>query len=129
MKIEHIAIWAKDIDELRTFYETYFHVKSNDKYINSAKNFSSYFLSFESGAKLEIMQMDSVRAPNTEPIKNYFGFAHFAISLGSKAHVDQLTARLKEDGCQVLDGPRTTGDGCYESAVLDSEGNKVEITV
>ena len=129
MKIEHIAIWAKDNEKLRAFYETYFHVKSSDKYINSAKKFSSYFLSFESGARLEIMQMDSVRESNTEPTSNFFGYAHFAISVGSKENVDQLTEKLKEDGRQVLDGPRKTGDGCYESAILDPEGNRLEITV
>jgi lactoylglutathione lyase len=73
MKIEHIAIWAKDIEKLRTFYEKYFHVKSSDKYINSLKKFSSYFLSYELGARLEIMQMDSVGKSNTEPTSNYFG--------------------------------------------------------
>jgi lactoylglutathione lyase len=129
MKIEHIAIWAKDIEKLRTFYEKFFHVKSSDKYINSAKKFSSYFLSFESGARLEIMQMDSVGESNTKSTNNYFGYAHFAISVGTEGKVDQLTEKLKEDGCQVLDGPRKTGDGYYESAVLDPEGNKLEITI
>jgi lactoylglutathione lyase len=129
MKIEHIAIWAKDIEKLRTFYEKYFHVKSSDKYINSLKKFSSYFLSYELGARLEIMQMDSVGKSNTEPTSNYFGYAHLAISVGTEEKVDQLTEKLKEDGCQVLDGPRKTGDGYYESAVLDPEGNKLEITI
>jgi lactoylglutathione lyase len=129
MKIEHIAIWAKDIEKLRTFYEKHFHVKSSDKYINSLKKFSSYFLSYELGARLEIMQMDSVGKSNTEPTSNYFGYAHLAISVGTEEKVDQLTEKLKEDGCQVLDGPRKTGDGYYESAVLDPEGNKLEITI
>jgi lactoylglutathione lyase len=129
MKIEHIAIWAKDIEKLRTFYEKYFHVKSSDKYINSLKKFSSYFLSYELGARLEIMQMDSVGKSNTEPTSNYFGYAHLAISVGTEEKVDQLTEKLKEDGCQVLDGPRKTGDGYYESAVLYPEGNKLEITI
>jgi lactoylglutathione lyase len=129
MKIEHIAIWAKDIEKLRTFYEKYFHVKSSDKYITSLKKFSSYFLSYELGARLEIMQMDSVGKSNTEPTSNYFGYAHLAISVGTEEKVDQLTEKLKEDGCQVLDGPRKTGDGYYESAVLDPEGNKLEITI
>ena len=129
MKIEHIAIWAKDIEKLRAFYETYFHVKSSDRYINSVKRSSSYFLSFESGARLEIMQMDSVRESNAESTGSYFGYAHFAISVGTKEKVDQLTEALKENGCQVLDGPRKTGDGYYESAILDPEGNRLEITI
>jgi lactoylglutathione lyase len=129
MKIEHIAMWAKDIEMLRAFYENYFHVKSSDKYVNSVKKFSSYFLSFDSGARLEIMQMDSVKESDINSTSNYFGYAHFAISVGTERKVDQLTEKLKEDGCQVLDGPRKTGDGYYESAVLDPEGNKLEITI
>jgi lactoylglutathione lyase len=129
VKIEHIAIWAKDIEVLRAFYEKYFHVRSSDRYVNSVKKFSSYFLSFESGARLEIMQMDSVRESNAESTGNYFGYAHFAISVGTKEKVDQLTEALKENGYQVLDGPRKTGDGYFESAVLGPEGNRLEITI
>ena len=129
MRIEHAAIWAKDIERLRAFYEKYFLATTSDKYINLAKEFSSYFLSFESGARLEIMQMDSVRESGNEPTGDYFGLAHIAISVGSKERVDQLTAMLKNDGYRVLDGPRNTGDGYYESAVLDPEGNRLEITV
>jgi len=129
MKIDHMAIWAKDIERLRLFYEEYFCVKPSKKYSNPGKKFSSYFLNFDSGARLEIMQMDSVKESKAEPSDNYFGLAHFAISVGSKEKVNQLTERLKKDGYQVLNGPRETGDGCFESAVLDLEGNRLEITV
>lgn len=129
MKIEHIAVWAKDIENLRVFYETYFGAKSNDKYINAGKRFSSYFLSFGSGARLEIMQMPSVPETSNDPYRQFTGYIHIAISVGSEEKVDALTLRLKQDGFEILDGPRKTGDGYYESAVLDPENNRIEITV
>lgn len=128
MKIEHIAIWAKDMERLRDFYVQYFNAGVGKKYHNAAKGFESYFLHFDSGARLEIMQMESVLRNTTDPLQPYTGLAHFAISVGSRSQVDELTARLKADGYRVLDGPRVTGDGYYESVVLDSDGNRVEIT-
>ncbi len=127
MKIEHLGIWAEDIEKLRRFYEKYFHAKSNDKYVNPVKKFSSYFLSFDSDTRLEIMQMDSVKRSVYDPENSHIGFAHVAFSVGNKERVERLTAELKKDGYTVLDGPRKTGDGYYESAVLDSEGNRIEI--
>ncbi len=129
MKIEHIAIWAEDIEKLRRFYEQYFNATSNDRYTNPKKKFSSYFLSFDSGTRLEIMQMDSVKKSLSPPGESHFGFAHLAFSTGSQERVDQLTAELQHDGYTVLDGPRKTGDGYYESTVLDPEGNCLEITI
>lgn len=129
MKIEHLAIWANDIEKLREFYVKYFGLKQNDKYSNQSKGFSSFFLSFESGARLEIMQMSSVEGSGRDPVKQYAGFAHLAISVGSKEKVNLLTSLLKTDGYIVLDGPRTTGDSYYESIVLDPEDNRIEITV
>ncbi|TFH37421.1 MAG: glyoxalase [Anaerolineales bacterium] len=129
MKIEHLAIWANDIEKLREFYVKYFGLKQDDKYSNQRKGFSSYFLSFESGARLEIMQMSSVEGSGRDPVKHYAGFAHLAISVGSKEKVNLLTSLLKTDGYIVLDGPRTTGDSYYESIVLDPEDNRIEITV
>ena len=128
MKIEHIAVWAKDIEGLKVFYETYFGAQSNDKYTNPAKGFSSYFLSFEAGARIEIMQMESVPDSSNDPYAQFTGLIHIAFSLGSEDNVDALTARLKEDGFEVLDGPRRTGDGYYESVVLDPENNRLELT-
>ncbi|UCD68785.1 MAG: VOC family protein [Betaproteobacteria bacterium] len=129
MKIEHIAIWAEDIEGLKDFYVRYFDARFGRKYQNTATGFESYFLRFDSGARLEIMQMASVSSGTKDPSKNYTGLAHFAISVGSRDQVDELTNRVKADGFQVLDGPRMTGDGYYESVVLDTEGNTVEITV
>jgi lactoylglutathione lyase len=128
MKIEHVAIWAQDMERLKEFYVQYFGARVGRKYQNVAKGFESYFLHFDSGARLEIMQMASVSRNTNDPKKPYTGLAHFAISVGSESRVDDLTDKLKADGCRVLDGPRVTGDGYYESVVLDTEGNRVEIT-
>lgn len=129
MKIEHVALWAKDIDKLKSFYEKYFNAKSNSIYTNSKTGFSSYFLSFGSGARLEIMQMQSLQDKSGSPCDQSIGYIHIAVSVGSEEKVDALTAKLSADGFEVLDGPRRTGDGYYESVILDPEHNRVEITV
>ena len=129
MKIEHVAIWATDIETLKGFYETYFGATPNRKYVNREKQFSSYVLTFSAGARLEIMQMQSVDSRRDTPYQQCIGLAHLAIALGSREGVDTLTARLAADGYEVIDGPRTTGDGYYESVVLDPENNRIEITV
>ena len=128
MKIEHIALWAKDIDSLKRFYEKYFNAKSSYKYIDVKKSFSSYFLSFDSDTRLEIMQMPSVQNSKSSLSDQFFGYAHLAFSVGSEEKVNELTSILAEDGFRVFDGPRRTGDGYYESVVLDPENNRVEIT-
>lgn len=129
MKIEHVALWAKDIEKLKSFYEKYFDAQSNSKYTNPKKQFSSYFLSFESGSRLEIMQMKSVPDSNCNSSDQFIGYIHIAFSVGSEEKVDALTSRLSDDGFEVLDGPRRTGDGYYESVVFDPEHNRIEITV
>ncbi|BBM67287.1 VOC family protein [Vibrio alfacsensis] len=129
MKIEHIAIWTERLEELKAFYVNYFNAVSNDKYHNPTKQFSSYFLSFESGCRLELMSMDSVKACEKSHAMQVTGLAHFAFSLGSEQAVDQLTKTLIEDGYQWVDGPRKTGDGYYESCILDPDGNRIELTV
>ena len=127
MKIEHLAIWASDLEAMRGFYETYFKASSGELYINPKKNFSSYFLSFEEGARLELMQRPEISTTLSE--SEYLGLIHFAVSVGSERKVDELTERLRSDGFNVAGEPRTTGDGYYESVVLDPEGNRIEITV
>ena len=129
MKIEHVAIWSQDIERLKAFYEQYFSARCNDKYTNEKKGFSSYFLSFETGARLEIMQMNSVPASDDDPYRQFTGLIHLAMSVGSTSEVDRLTAQLAKAGYEVLDGPRTTGDGYYESVVFDPDQNRIEITV
>ena len=129
MKIEHIAIWCQDLEGLRQFYETYFEARSIPKYANEGKGFESYFLSFDSGARIELMRMPSIRETADDPYAEDVGLAHLAFSVGSEERVDALTAALAGAGYEVLDGPRRTGDGYYESAVLDPEKNRIEITV
>lgn len=127
MKIDHIAIWGEDIELLRTFYMRYFNMSCNDKYVNLKKNFSSYFLSFDDGgARIEIMNIPGKDAPASRG--DLKGLAHFAISVGCKENVDDMAQRLRKDGYTILSDPRTTGDGYYECAVADPEGNYVEIT-
>jgi lactoylglutathione lyase len=128
VKIAHVAIWTRDIERLREFYETHFEAKAGSKYVNRARQFESYFLSFESGVRLEIMQMPSV-VPRAETSGPPQGYAHLALSVGSEAEVDRLTRRLRDSGCPVLSYPRRTGDGCYESIIADPDGNPIEITV
>lgn len=128
MKIEHIAIWTYDLERLRKFYETYFGAISGGKYTNPNKKFESYFLSFETGAKLELMKMSSIPKSKNDPILQFTGIIYIAFSAGSEEKVDQLTERLKNDGYKILNNPRRTGDGFYESVILDPDGNRIEIT-
>ncbi|GEL08088.1 VOC family protein [Salisediminibacterium halotolerans] len=129
MKIEHVAIWTKDIENMRAFYENYFAAKSGNKYRNSKKNFESYFLTFHDGARLELMANPDVKKRPVADGGNHIGLIHMAMSLGSKKKVDELTVKLHNDGYPLLDGPRTTGDGYYESVILDPEGNRLELTI
>ncbi len=129
IRIEHIALWARDLEASRDFYTRYFGATAGIKYTNPAKQFSSYFLSFESGARFEIMHKPAVQQPVTQANAPVAGYAHLAFSVGSREGVDLLTERLRQDGFAVLDGPRTTGGGYYESVVRDPDGNPVEITI
>ena len=128
MKIEHLAIWVSDLEAVRQFYERYFGAESGEKYHNSQKSFTSYFLNFEEGCRLELMHRPDISKVMKEG-QEAMGLTHFALSVGSKEKVDELTHRLKNDGYVVVGQPRTTGDGYYESVVLDPEDNRVEITV
>lgn len=128
MYIEHIAIWTRNLEQLKQFYEKYFEAQAGAKYINTTKQFESYFLSFASGARLELMHMPTVPETQDDIYKQFTGLIHFALSTGSEEAVDNLTRTLKDDGFEVVDGPRRTGDGYYESVVLDPDGNRIEIT-
>jgi lactoylglutathione lyase len=129
MKIEHVAMWTFDLERLRSFYEKYFNAIAGERYFNPRKEFQSYFLRFEGGARLEIMQMPGiVPGINTAEIQST-GIVHLAISTGTKENVDSLTERLRSDGYNVVGETRWTGDGYYESVVLDPDGNRIEITI
>ena len=129
MHIEHVAIWTRDIDRLKAFYETYFEAQAGAKYTNAAKQFESYFLTFAQETRLELMQMPTVPDSQDDPEAQFTGYIHLAISVGSAQRVDELTARLRADGHRVMDEPRQTGDGYYESIVRDPDGNQIEITI
>ncbi len=126
MKIDHLAMWVLDLESCKDFYIKYFKASANDKYVNETKGFSSYFLTFGNGCRLEIMHRIDISGNNINPGR---GYAHLAMSVGSNMAVDRLTARLEKDGFTVESQPRETGDGYYESVVLDPDGNQVEITV
>ncbi|WP_128331909.1 VOC family protein [Apibacter sp. HY039] len=128
MKIEHLAIWVDDIELIRKFYMKYFKVTCSERYNNPKRNFTSYFLSFgEDKTRIELMHIPDMK--NSVNRQNLKGLAHFAISVRNKDKVDAFTERLRADGFTIASEPRTTGDGYYESAVLDPEGNCIEITV
>jgi lactoylglutathione lyase len=126
MKIEHLAIWVHDLEKMKSFYRMYFGAEASTKYFNPKKNFESYFLHFKEGCRIELMRIPHV---NESIKKEMLGFAHVAIAVGTKELVDSLTQKLKLDGFRVIGAPRTTGDGYYESVILDPEGNRIEITI
>lgn len=127
MRIEHIAMYVKDLEKAKDFFIKYFGAVPNEGYHNKNTDFRSYFLSFDEGARLEIMTRPSMDDAEKTPDRT--GLIHLAFGVGSEEKVDELTARLKADGYEVLSGPRTTGDGYYESCVVGIEGNLIEITV
>lgn len=127
MKIEHVAMYFNDLEAAREFFIKYFGASSNNGYHNAKTDFRSYFLTFDSGARLEIMNKPKME--DLEKTLNRTGLIHIAFSVGSKEKVDELTQQLKNAGYQVVSGPRTTGDGYYESCIVAIEGNQIEITV
>ena len=126
MRIEHAAIYVNDIEAEKKFFTRYFGAVAGEMYHNKNTGFSSYFLSFDGGARLELMTAPRLQDMDKLPLRT--GFAHLAFSVGSCKEVDALTERLRADGYAVVSGPRVTGDGYYESCVLDAEGNRIEIT-
>ena len=127
MRIHHIALYVNDLEGARDFFQKYFEAKSNEMYHNATTGFRSYFLTFSDGARLEIMNKPSMQ--DDQKALNRTGYIHLAFSVGRKENVDSLTAQMESDGWEVLSGPRTTGDGYYESCILGFEGNQIEITV
>ena len=127
MKIEHIALYVNDLEKARDFFVKYLEGTPNSGYYNPKTDFHSYFITFEDGARLELMNKPDMA--DDEKKLNRTGYAHLAFSVGSKEKVDSLTATLKADGYEVISGPRTTGDGYYESCIVAIEGNQIEITV
>ena len=127
MRIEHVAMYVSHLEEARDFFVKYLGAKSNDGYRNPRTGFRSYFLTFDDGTRLELMNKPTMIDDAKVPERT--GYAHIAFSVGSKEAVDTLTARLRADGYAVVSEPRTTGDGYYESCILAVEDNQIEITV
>jgi lactoylglutathione lyase len=127
MRIEHVAIWTTDLARCKHFYSSYFGATAGPTYLNPAKGFESCFLSFADGARLEAMTTTTLPLVGLPPGVQRLGLTHLAISVGSERLVDQLTQRLRDDGIAVVDGPRRTGDGYYESVIIDPDGNRIEI--
>ena len=127
MKIEHVALYVNDIEKTKNFFIKYFEAKANSGYNNKSTGFKSYFLTFEDGARLEIMNKPSMNDMEKDATRT--GYIHIAFSVGSKEKVDRLTEKMKADGFEVISGPRTTGDGYYESCIIGIEGNQIEITI
>lgn len=128
MKIEHVAIWTNQLEEMKAFYTGFFQAVAGEKYHNPTKNFHSYFLSFDGGARLELMQMPDIPGNKNDVMEQNIGLIHIAISAGSKEKVDALTETIRAAGYPVIGEPRRTGDGYYESVILDPDNNRIEIT-
>src|SRR5690242_5732382 len=129
MKIEHVALWTDNLERLVSFFRTYFGANAGKLYTNTSKGFQSRFVTFDDGARLEIMSTTALNPVKHDPGAQRMGLTHLALSVGSEKRVDELTQQLRSAGYPVLDGPRRTGDGYYESVVLDPDGNRIEITV
>lgn len=128
MRIEHIAIWTTDLERLRAFYVQHFDAAAGTRYQNPRTQFESYFLTFADGARLELMTRPDVTANRDTP-SAFVGYAHLALSVGSSEQVNAVTEMLRAAGVPVVGEPRWTGDGYYESVVLDPDGNQIEITI
>ena len=126
MRIEHVALYVNDLEAARDFFTIYLDGKSSDGYHNKTTDFKSFFISFEDGARLELMTKPEMDDANKA--LNRTGYAHIAFSVGSKEKVNEMTERLRQAGYGVVSGPRTTGDGYYESCIVAIEGNQIEIT-
>lgn len=129
MIIEHLAIWTSQLENLKDYYIRYFGAKPNDKYTNVQKQFQSYFLSFDSGARLEIMNRPDIPANTNDPVQaQYLGLIHFAFGVDTMEEVDQKLEELRAAGFPILSGPRKTGDGYYEFETLDPDNNRIEVS-
>jgi lactoylglutathione lyase len=128
-RITHVALWTCDLERLAAFYVHYFGASADPAYANPGKGFRSRFLTFADGARLELMRSDRLALRPHDAGEQRLGLTHLALALGSEQRVDELTGTLAHAGFAVLEGPRRTGDGYYESVVLDPDGNRLELTV
>lgn len=127
MRIEHIAIWTKKLEELKEFYEKFFDGKANEKYVNVAKGFESYFIKFADGSRLELMKSELMKEKRSKEDEIFQGYTHIAFELPSEDAVNRHTQIFQNEGITHLDGPRITGDGYYEAKFMDPDGNIIEL--
>jgi len=125
MNIEHVAIYVNNLEVEKDFFVNYFGVKASEKYTNFRNDFSSYFLVFDNGSRLEIMHRSTMIDPKKAKYRS--GYHHVALNVGDKKSVDELTTKMEDDGVYVITAPRQTGDGYYASVVADPEGNEIEL--
>jgi lactoylglutathione lyase len=129
MILEHVAIWTDKLEELKGFYIKYFGATANEKYTNQQNHFESYFLTFESGARLEIMTKPGIPENKNDTITaQHKGIIHLAFGVNTMNDVDEKANQLQSDGFKILRGPRKTGDGYYEFETLDPDDNRLEVT-
>jgi lactoylglutathione lyase len=129
MHIDHVGLWTNHLEPMKAFYEKYFQAITSSKYQNTAKKFESYFLTFASGARLELMSFIDTPAADHAHGELLKGYAHVAYACGSERGVTELTERIHQDGYRLVESPRHTGDGYFESVILDPDGNRIELTV
>ena len=129
MKLEHIAIWTQDLERLKDFYVRYFNGVAGERFENPAYSFASYFVRFEGGSRLELMQMPSVPRSRDDVRAQFTGYIHIAFDVGTRQELESLAARLPAEGLELLEAPHVTADGYYEATVLDPDGNRVELAV
>lgn len=129
MKIEHVAIWTRQLEELKNYYTKYFEGIAGEIYINSAKSFQSYFITFDSGTRLEIMSNPDIPENQNDTVElQHIGLTHLAFEVESMTEVDLKAEELRSNGYPILNGPRKTGDGYYEFVSLDPDQNRIEVT-
>ena len=129
MKIDHVAIWTARLEELKDYYTRYFNGRANEKYTNKERNFESYFLTFDSGTRLELMQMPGIDANfNNQTEKQHQGLIHLAFGMENMEEVTARSRELERDGFKIIRGPRITGDGYYEFETLDPDNNRIEVS-
>jgi lactoylglutathione lyase len=127
MRIHHIALWTPDLGRLKNFYLTHFPARAGEKYENPTKGYASYFLYFDDGASIEIMQKTGIPVSPVDPLVQAVGYTHLSLAVGSHEEVDRRAATLAAEGYPLVDGPRRTGDGYYEAVILDPDGNRLEL--
>jgi lactoylglutathione lyase len=128
MTIDHIAIWTTQPEQLKDYYVKYFNGSANEKYFNKDTLFESYFITFDSGSRLEIMKKPGIPVNlNDREEKQHQGIIHISFGVETMEMVTGKSKELSEAGFKILRGPRKTGDGYFEFETLDPDNNRIEV--